>query len=70
MNSDEKRGVERFRRVKDESVNIDDRLVDNSFEAKVSVHVARENFKFKKREEHDESLKITRARLHMDKFSL
>lgn len=44
MNSDEKRGVERFRRVKDESVNIDDRLVDNSFEAKVSVHVARENF--------------------------
>lgn len=57
MNSDEKRGVERFRRVKDESVNIDDRLVDNSFEAKVSVHVARENFKFKKRGEHDESFK-------------
>lgn len=37
MNSDEKRGVERFRRVKEEEVNIDERVVDNSFEAKVSV---------------------------------
>jgi hypothetical protein len=38
LNSDEKRGVERFRRVKDETVEIDDRLADNSFDAKVSVH--------------------------------
>lgn len=37
MNSDEKRGVERFRRVKEETVAIDDRLQDNSYEAKVSV---------------------------------
>lgn len=37
MNSDEKRGVERFRRVKEEEVQIDHRVVDNSFEAKVSV---------------------------------
>ena len=37
MNSDEKRGVERFRRVKEELVEIDNRVVDNSFEAKVSV---------------------------------
>lgn len=37
MNSDEKRGVERFRRVKEEEVLIDQRVVDNSFEAKVSV---------------------------------
>lgn len=37
LNSDEKRGVERFRRVKEEEVQIDDRVVDNSFEAKVSV---------------------------------
>lgn len=37
MNSDEKRGIERFRRVKEEEVSIDDRVVDNSFEAKVSV---------------------------------
>jgi hypothetical protein len=37
MNSDEKRGIERFRRVKEEEVEIDNRVVDNSFEAKVSV---------------------------------
>lgn len=37
MNSDEKRGVERFRRVKEEEINVDERLQDNSFEAKVSV---------------------------------
>ena len=37
MNSDEKRGVERFRRIKEEEVEIDTRVVDNSFEAKVSV---------------------------------
>lgn len=37
MNSDEKRGIERFRRVKEEDVKIDDRVTDNSFEAKVSV---------------------------------
>ena len=37
MNSDEKRGIERFRRVKEEEVQIDNRVVDNSFEAKVSV---------------------------------
>lgn len=37
MNSDEKRGIERFRRVKEEEVAIDERVVDNSFEAKVSV---------------------------------
>jgi hypothetical protein len=37
MNSDEKRGIERFRRVKEEEVSIDERVVDNSFEAKVSV---------------------------------
>lgn len=48
MNSDEKRGVERFRRVKDEEVEIDNRLADNSFEAKVSVHVER-GFFFSKR---------------------
>lgn len=49
MNSDEKRGVERFRRVKDEEVHIDDRLVDNSFEAKVSVHVERRKKYFQKK---------------------
>lgn len=38
LNSDEKRGVERFRRVKDDAIEIDERLKDNSFEAKVSVH--------------------------------
>lgn len=70
MNSDEKRGVERFRRVKDESVNIDDRLVDNSFEAKVSVHVARENFKFKKEKNMMKVLKITRAVTHGQILSL
>lgn len=37
MNSDEKRGVERFRRVKEEAVQIDHRVKDNSFEAKVCV---------------------------------
>jgi hypothetical protein len=38
MNSDEKRGVERFRRVKDEEIQVDEKLKDNSFEARVSVH--------------------------------
>lgn len=37
FNSDEKRGIERFRRVKEEEIEIDNRVVDNSFEAKVSV---------------------------------
>lgn len=37
MNSDEQRGIERFRRVKEEEVIIDHRVQDNSFEAKVSV---------------------------------
>lgn len=37
MNSDEQRGIERFRRVKEEEVVIDHRVQDNSFEAKVSV---------------------------------
>jgi len=37
LNSDEKRGVERFRRVKDETIEIDERVKDNSFEAKVCV---------------------------------
>lgn len=37
MNSDEKRGVERFRRVKEEIVQVDHRVKDNSFEAKVCV---------------------------------
>lgn len=36
-NSDEKRGVDRFRRVKDEDIEVDPRVKDNSFEAKVSV---------------------------------
>jgi hypothetical protein len=36
-NSDERRGVERFRRVKDEEVEVDPRVQDNSFDAKVSV---------------------------------
>ncbi|KAL9699985.1 hypothetical protein quinque_003426 [Culex quinquefasciatus] len=34
LNSDEKRGVERFRRIKEENVTIDDRLRDNSYDAK------------------------------------
>lgn len=36
-NSDEKRGIERFRRIKEEEVHVDERVKDNSFEAKVSV---------------------------------
>lgn len=36
-NADEKRGIERFRRVKEETVEVDPRVKDNSFEAKVSV---------------------------------
>lgn len=36
-NSDERRGVERFRRVRDEEIRVDPRVQDNSFEAKVSV---------------------------------
>lgn len=50
MNSDEKRGVERFRRVKEEEVAIDDRVVDNSFEAKVSVLRGSVGEKFKEKE--------------------
>lgn len=34
------RGVERFRRVKEEEVEVDERVNDNSFDAKVSVHGA------------------------------
>lgn len=46
------RGVERFRRVKEEEVEIDDRVVDNSFDAKVSVHGALERASIsRKREE-------------------
>lgn len=45
MNSDEKRGVERFRRVKDEEIEVDMRLQDNSFEAKVSVLFYKKQFK-------------------------
>lgn len=48
LNSDEKRGVERFRRVKDESIEVDERLQDNSFDAKVSVHKRKKD---RKREE-------------------
>lgn len=36
MNSDEKRGVQRFQRIKNDSVELDPRLTNNSFEAKVS----------------------------------
>lgn len=36
-NADEKRGIERFRRIKEEHIEVDPRVQDNSFEAKVSV---------------------------------
>lgn len=36
-NSDEQRGVKRFKRVQEEVVEIDPRVTDNSFEAKVCV---------------------------------
>jgi hypothetical protein len=49
MNSDEKRGVERFRRVKEEVVSVDSRLSDNSFEAKVSVLLAKSALKREER---------------------
>lgn len=37
FNADEQRGIERFRRIKEEHVEIDPRVKDNSFDAKVSV---------------------------------
>uniref|UniRef100_A0A4Y0BFL1 SRP40_C domain-containing protein n=1 Tax=Anopheles funestus TaxID=62324 RepID=A0A4Y0BFL1_ANOFN len=39
-NSDEKRGVNRFRRVREEDIDIDERLMDNSYEAKQNAHGA------------------------------
>lgn len=53
MNSDEKRGVERFRRIKDDEIKVDHRLQDNSFEAKVSVR-----FYKKARKEKNKRIKI------------
>jgi hypothetical protein len=35
-NADESRGVQRFKRVQEEKVEIDNRLKDNSFDAKVN----------------------------------
>ena len=36
-NADESRGVQRFKRVQEDKVEIDERVKDNSFDAKVSV---------------------------------
>uniref|UniRef100_A0A182LRZ1 Srp40 C-terminal domain-containing protein n=1 Tax=Anopheles culicifacies TaxID=139723 RepID=A0A182LRZ1_9DIPT len=39
-NSDEKRGIKRFRRVREEEIEIDQRLMDNSYEAKQNAYGA------------------------------
>lgn len=58
MNSDEKRGIERFRRVKEEEIEVDHRVGNNSFDAKVSV--LKENTKGKREEEENGSLLDTK----------